>query len=513
MAPAVAGEGDLSLQPSQPSAVELVQGTEFCHREQFVCRVGRAGRELSLRSGESASRAPHWIGRQIRGSLQERRGGRDAATGSGPVGRALQLRGDRFDRFHCSVRFRRGQPVRRFQQPDLVGSRTVKTTATRPAWRRRATEARVCAETRSSQCASSTRAHQRLLLTCGGEQTQHREPHMNRSGRSPVFSPNAVAEAARCGSGSHSRSSLWLARRLANSRSSASHSVRRPNSRGAGSLLTIGTPDNETTQGSTHVAMAPQTPLGPGCKPVRTDRLSDATDVTYDGCVLIAEDLLLLLTDDHTGKLVASSSHVDVALGGALLIELTLMERVDIADSDSRVRKGRLVVKDTSPTGDSLLDEAVATVGQKENKKPQSVVGALGKRTRMRLYERLVNGGVLRAEDRRALGIFPSRRWLPGDAGRETSVRADTVTALRHGATTDARIGALVSLLLALDAVHKVVDLNAVGLSKREAKTNAKQIAEGDWAAKAVRQAIDSMNAAVVAAITSAAVVGGSSGS
>lgn len=158
MAPAVAGEGDLSLQPSQPSAVELVQGTEFCHREQFVCRVGRAGRELSLRSGESASRAPHWIGRQIRGSLQERRGGRDAATGSGPVGRALQLRGDRFDRFHCSVRFRRGQPVRRFQQPDLVGSRTVKTTATRPAWPRRQ---------ESSQKPGLASAHRRQGHTSG----------------------------------------------------------------------------------------------------------------------------------------------------------------------------------------------------------------------------------------------------------------------------------------------------------------------------------------------------------
>jgi hypothetical protein len=35
--------------------------------------------------------------------------------------------------------------------------------------------------------------------------------------------------------------------------------------------------------------------------------------------MLIAEDLLLLLTNDETGKLVASASEVDVALGGALL--------------------------------------------------------------------------------------------------------------------------------------------------------------------------------------------------
>ena len=224
--------------------------------------------------------------------------------------------------------------------------------------------------------------------------------------------------------------------------------------------------------------------------------------------VLLAEDLLLLLTDDDTGRLAAPSTEVDVALGGALLVELTLMRRVDVAGSDERVREGRLVVRDPDPTGDGLLDEALTIVGQKEGKKPQSVVARLGKRARVRLYERLVAGGVLRAANDRVLGIFPTHRWPSKDAAHESTVRAGLVTALREDATAEARIGALISLLLALKAVHKVVEPGSVGLSKKELNANAKRIAEGDWAAKAVRQAIDSMNAAVIAA-TSAAVVGG----
>ena len=224
--------------------------------------------------------------------------------------------------------------------------------------------------------------------------------------------------------------------------------------------------------------------------------------------VLLAEDLLLLLTDDDTGRLAAPSTEVDVALGGALLVELTLMRRVDVAGSDERVREGRLVVRDPDPTGDGLLDEALTIVGQKEGKKPQSVVARLGKRARVRLYERLVAGGVLRAANDRVLGIFPTHRWPSKDAAHESTVRAGLVTALREDATAEARTGALISLLLALKAVHKVVEPGSVGLSKKELNANAKRIAEGDWAAKAVRQAIDSMNAAVIAA-TSAAVVGG----
>lgn len=228
--------------------------------------------------------------------------------------------------------------------------------------------------------------------------------------------------------------------------------------------------------------------------------------------MLLAEDLLLLLTDDDTGKLAASSTEVDVALGGALLVELTLTHHVDIAGRDERVREGRLVVRNPAPTGDGLLDEALTIVRQKEGKKPQSVVARLGKRARVRLYERLVDGGVLHAEDDRILGIFPRHRWPSHDIAHESAVRSGLVTALREGATTEARTGALISLLLALKAVHKAVDPGSVGLSKKELNANAKRIAEGDWAAKAVRKAIDSMNAAVIAAASSA-VVGGGGGS
>ncbi|GAA3162992.1 hypothetical protein GCM10010531_13680 [Blastococcus jejuensis] len=228
--------------------------------------------------------------------------------------------------------------------------------------------------------------------------------------------------------------------------------------------------------------------------------------------MLLAEDLLLLLTDDDTGKPTASGDEVDLALGGALLIELALAGHVDVAGPDEALRQGRLLVRNPGPTGDGLLDEALATVGQKEGSKPQSVVTALGKRIRGRLYERLTEGGVLHAEEGRVLGIFPSHRWPAADAAHETSIRAELETALRNGTTSDPRTGALISLLYALRAAHRAVDPEAVGLSKRELNGRAKGIAEGNWAAKSVRGAIDSMHAVVIAATSSATFPGGSGG-
>jgi hypothetical protein len=234
-------------------------------------------------------------------------------------------------------------------------------------------------------------------------------------------------------------------------------------------------------------------------------------EISDDHPVLIAEDLLLLLTADDTGKLAAHGTHLKTALGGALLAELVLMQRVDLAGPDERVSARRLIVRDAGPTGDGMLDEALAALIRKEGKTPQRVVAALGKRARVRLYERLAGAGLVRAEEGRFLGMFPTRRWPAADTTHEASVRAGLVTALRRGEPTDARTRALVSLLHALHAVHRAVAADSVGLSKAELKASAKRIAEGDWVGKAVRSAIDTETAII--ASSSASHGGGGGGS
>lgn len=229
--------------------------------------------------------------------------------------------------------------------------------------------------------------------------------------------------------------------------------------------------------------------------------------------MLIAEDLLLLLTHDGTGKLVVSGAQVDLALGGALLVELTLAERVDVAGPGERVREGRLIVKGAGPAGDAMLDHALSTLTSREGKKPQAVVARLGKNTRTALYERLAAAGVVREQRGRILGVFPTRRWPTVNPRPEADLRATLGTALRNGRASDPRTGALVSLLSALKAVHKVIEPESVGLSKKALAANAKRIAEGDWAAKAVQAAIASMNAAIAAASVAAAAAGASGSS
>ena len=228
--------------------------------------------------------------------------------------------------------------------------------------------------------------------------------------------------------------------------------------------------------------------------------------------MLLAEDLLLLLTDDDTGRLLVEGSSADVALGGARLIELTIEGRVDLT-GEGEGRTGRLVVRDRTRLADPILDEALDLVAAKEGKKPDAVVGPLGKKLRDRLYLRLAEQGVLRSERGKVLGLFPTRRWPASDAAHERQLRAGLEQALLMGLQPPERVAALVSLLHALRSVHKVVRPKDHGVSKRDLDRRAKEIAEGDWGSAAVRKAVDAIAAATVAAVTAAttASVAGSS--
>jgi len=225
--------------------------------------------------------------------------------------------------------------------------------------------------------------------------------------------------------------------------------------------------------------------------------------------MLLAEDLLLLVTDDASGRLSVSAAQVDAGLGGANLVELTMRNKVDLAGEQDPGKQGRIIVRDSSTAGDAILDAALEIVVAHQGNKPSSVIGPLSKNLRQALYERLVSSGVVRAERGRILGVFPVHRWPAQDASHEAEVRRLVTQALVQQAAPDTRTAALIALVHALRCEDKIVDPQQYGLSKRELRARTEQIAECNWAAKAVRKAIEEMTAAVIAATTAATVASG----
>jgi hypothetical protein len=219
--------------------------------------------------------------------------------------------------------------------------------------------------------------------------------------------------------------------------------------------------------------------------------------------MLLAEDLLLLVTD-ASGRLSAPAGPVDVALGGANLMELTLMMKVGLSGQWDRGRPGRIIVYDASSAGDGVLDGALGILTARQGRKPGRVVRPLGKNLRRTLYERLVLAGLVRAEHRRVLGVFRAERWPVQDAGHPARVRQQMTQALVEQATPETRGAALVALVHALGHADKIVGPRACGLSRQQYRARVAEIAEGTWASEAIRPALARMIVAIAAATSAA---------
>ena len=158
----------------------------------------------------------------------------------------------------------------------------------------------------------------------------------------------------------------------------------------------------------------------------------------------LPEDLLLLMLDDSSGRLIESAMPAsDYALAGGLLAELALAGRID---SDPQ----RLYVTNPSPTGDAMLDAALAKL--RDGTAPMTTRGWIellaedADTLRETLFARLVKAGVLRQVDSRFLWVFADRRYPPVSGREEREVKARLLGVLFNDDIPEPRDSLLIGL-------------------------------------------------------------------
>ena len=217
--------------------------------------------------------------------------------------------------------------------------------------------------------------------------------------------------------------------------------------------------------------------------------------------MLVAEDLLLLLTDDATGRSLVDGTRRDVAVAGAVVGELASVGRLAVTRSTGLFRRTDVRVADPTPLGDDVLDEGLRRAAGWGGSSPAAVLERVRKgRPRERVHERLAERGILRAERGTVLGIFQTTAWPAADSAHEAEMRRGLHEVLVTGRAPSPREASLVALLVAVGGLAKV--LTGTGLPKRELNARAKQVAPGDVGGEAVRKALEAIDSAAVAAAT-----------
>jgi Golgi phosphoprotein 3 len=158
----------------------------------------------------------------------------------------------------------------------------------------------------------------------------------------------------------------------------------------------------------------------------------------------LADEIVVLMLRDDTGAIRSECDSVaNIAIAGGVLMELALLGRID-TDLTS------LFIVDPKPVGDELLDPTLQKIAAEPETRSSAwwirVLGLHGGDLSATVLERLVQAGILRAEDRQFLWVF-SRRAYPQNTGREErEAKTRLVSVMFNDDVPDARDTLLLGL-------------------------------------------------------------------
>jgi len=201
----------------------------------------------------------------------------------------------------------------------------------------------------------------------------------------------------------------------------------------------------------------------------------------------LPQRIYLLALDPEKGR-PAFGTHLHELVRAAALTDLYLAGH--LADE-----KGRAVVAVRHPCHDPVLESVLEELSAERNpRRWQHWVGRRGRRTAEAVRGQLADGGWVRVESHRILGIFPTHRITPRDPRVHGRLRSRVKATLRDPL---ARIDPMDAALVALaetGGLHGVLDRGARRAHKRRLADLAERTGPLPGALK---KTIDARNAAL----------------
>lgn len=195
-----------------------------------------------------------------------------------------------------------------------------------------------------------------------------------------------------------------------------------------------------------------------------------------------------LLQVEPDGRHALNGSTLDTGLAGAVLADLALRGAVSLQD-------GLVAVVNGAATGDPVLDGVVGSIAAAgAPRKAKWWVSRLGKqRLRDDVFAGLVERGVIRVEQGKVLGLFPTTKHPERDGAPEALLRSGIADVLARRAGPTPFSAAVIGLLDATNTLRK--QFGPVD------KALVKEVTSGTWASPAVKAVLEQIEAATMVVI------------
>ena len=175
-----------------------------------------------------------------------------------------------------------------------------------------------------------------------------------------------------------------------------------------------------------------------------------------------AEEIMLLILDDDGSFLPTRGGAMEYILAGAVLMDLAFANRID-TDLE------HLTCLDTTPTGNPILDQALAHIADSGQPKDtrgwiETLAGQDTTEIRQQALASLIERGILESQDKKFLWVFRARRYPTIDGRVEREVRLRISDVLLSDDIPDPRDVAMICLV---DAAGFLRDIFTAGELER----------------------------------------------
>lgn len=206
------------------------------------------------------------------------------------------------------------------------------------------------------------------------------------------------------------------------------------------------------------------------------------------------EEIVLLLLRDHDGRFVhVPSWSLEYAIAGGVLMDLAMENRID-TDIEN------LVLLDSTPVGDSLLDPTLAEIADEDVHPTRYWVEQTVERADTihdAALTRLVERGILERREKRFLWAFRSRRYPMVDGRAEREVKLRIMEVLFGEELPHPRDIMLICLVDACGIFNHLLSREELG----KASDRIAQVRQMDLIGQATSQAIREIELSIAASV------------
>jgi Golgi phosphoprotein 3 len=214
----------------------------------------------------------------------------------------------------------------------------------------------------------------------------------------------------------------------------------------------------------------------------------------------LAEELLLLgLGNGNGAKGKAKVTGLSTGLTGAVLMELVLEGHLRVQGSKLKVAPGGAGIG--LERRDEILREALNVIAMDSTSRDAAfwvrvLPRKLG-RLQTRFTRRLIDKGIVREEQRRILGLFPSKRYLAVDEEQREEILGRVRSAVLGADQPDERTEILVALVRSCNLTGRLFTKDELN----HARPRLKEIADGSLIGRTVSGSMATAQTAIGTAV------------